>query len=80
MATCDRIAKGNVVSWELSNQATGENIAAHNVVITEFTNPTLLCNVLNLLSVCAYILLSVCVLRTPESALATLLFYCYIAH
>ena len=45
MAACDMFARGNVVSWELNNQATKKNIAVHNVEITEFANPTVLCNV-----------------------------------
>ena len=45
MAACDMFARGNVVSWELNNQATKENIAVHNVEITAFANPTVLCNV-----------------------------------
>ena len=47
MATCASFMKGNVVSWELTNLVINKKLAIHNVVMTEFSRASKLCDIHN---------------------------------
>ena len=47
MATCASFMKGNVVAWELTNLVINKKLGIHNVVMTEFSRASRLCDIHN---------------------------------
>ena len=45
MATCDSFIKGNIVSWVLTDLVVNRKLAIHNVVMTEFSPASKLCEI-----------------------------------